>query len=114
MKKIYLDYNATAPIRPEVIELVTKIMHEVGNASSVHSHGRTARKYVEDARVQVANMCGVDPEQVIFTSGATEATNAALCHFKNKKTLISTIEHPAVVDSPPRCHKDTCYKRWSY
>lgn len=101
MKKIYLDYNATAPIRPEVIELVTKIMHEVGNASSVHSHGRTARKYVEDARVQVANMCGVDPEQVIFTSGATEATNAALCHFKNKKTLISTIEHPAVVDSLP-------------
>lgn len=105
MKKIYLDYNATAPIRPEVITLVTKIMGEVGNASSVHAHGRAARKYVEDARGQVANMCGVAPEQVIFTSGATEATNAALCHFKDKKTLISAIEHPAVVDSLPHAIK---------
>lgn len=105
MKKIYLDYNATAPIRPEVITLVTKIMGEAGNASSVHAHGRAARKYVEDARIQVANLCGVDAEQVIFTSGATEATNAALCHFKDKKTLISAIEHPAVVDSLPHAIK---------
>jgi len=101
MLKTYLDYNATAPIRSEVIDLVTKVMREVGNASSVHGHGRAARKYVEDARIQVAALCSVDPEQVIFTSGATEATNAALCHFKDQKTLISTIEHPAVVDSLP-------------
>lgn len=101
MAKTYLDYNATAPIRPEVIELMTKIMGKVGNASSVHGHGRAARKYVEDARIQVANMCGVEPEQVIFTSGATEATNAALCQFKDKKTIISSIEHPAVKDSLP-------------
>jgi len=101
MTKTYLDYNATAPIRPEVLDLVTKIMGDVGNASSVHGHGRAARKYVEDARIQVADMCHVEPDQVIFTSGATEATNAALSTFKDKKTLISAIEHPAVVDSLP-------------
>lgn len=101
MEKIYLDYNATAPLRPEVIELVTKIMGEVGNASSVHGHGRAARKYVEDARDQVARLCDVSAEQVVFTSGATEATNAVLTPYKNKKTLISAIEHPAVMDSIP-------------
>lgn len=101
MSKIYLDYNATAPIQPEVIALVSEIMSQTGNASSVHGHGRAARKYVEDARHQVANMAGVTAEQVIFTSGATEATNAVLSGFKNKKTLISAIEHPAVVDSLP-------------
>ncbi|MEM8833672.1 MAG: cysteine desulfurase family protein [Pseudomonadota bacterium] len=101
MTKTYLDYNATAPIRPEVIDLVTQVMGEVGNASSVHGHGRAARKYVEDARMQVATLCGVDPDQVIFTSGATEATNAMLSHYRDKKTLISAIEHPAVIDSLP-------------
>ncbi|MEM7618478.1 MAG: cysteine desulfurase family protein [Pseudomonadota bacterium] len=101
MAKIYLDYNATAPIRPEVINLMMKVMSETGNASSVHGHGRAARKYVEDARIQVANMCGVDADQVIFTSGATEATNAALNQFKDKKAIISSIEHPAVKDSLP-------------
>jgi len=101
MNKIYLDYNATAPIRPEVLELTTKVMAEVGNASSVHGYGRAARKYVEDARAQVAKMCGVEPDQVIFTSGATEATNTMLSGYKDKKTLISSIEHPAVKDSLP-------------
>jgi len=87
--KTYLDYNATAPIRPEVIALMTKVMSEVGNASSVHAHGRSARKYVEDARLQVATLCGVNADQVIFTSGATEATNTALSEYKNDTTLIS-------------------------
>jgi len=101
MTKIYLDHNATTPMRPEILVLVTQIMGETGNASSVHNHGRAARKYIEDARAQVASFCGVTPEQVIFNSGATESTNAALCHFKDKKTLISAIEHPAVTDSLP-------------
>lgn len=101
MTKIYLDYNATAPIRPEVLELTAKVMGEVGNASSVHGFGRAARKYVEDAREQVAALCGVNADQVIFTSGATEATNTILCGYKDKKTIISSIEHPAVKDSLP-------------
>lgn len=98
-QKIYLDYNATTPLRPEVLALVTEIISGVGNASSVHGFGRTARKYVEDAREQVATLCGAKPEQVIFTSGATEAINTVLYGFKNKPILISAIEHPAVMEA---------------
>lgn len=101
MNKIYLDYNATAPIRPEVLDLVTTIMGEVGNASSVHEFGRRARKYVEDARAQVAALCTVTPEQVIFTSGATESINTVLCGYRDKRVLISAIEHPAVIAAAP-------------
>lgn len=98
---VYLDYNATARIRPEVIELITQVMAEVGNASSVHGFGRHARKYVEDARLQVAKLCNTVPEQVVFTSGATESINTVLCGFKDKKVLISAIEHPAVMAAAP-------------
>lgn len=105
MNKIYLDYNATAPIRPEVRDLVIEVMGCIGNASSVHGYGRAARKYVEDARQQVADMVEVEATQVIFTSGATEATNAALHPYKDKRVLISAIEHPAVFDSAPHAEK---------
>lgn len=98
-KEIYLDYNATTPLRPEVLALVTEIMGGVGNASSVHGFGRTARKYIEDAREQVATLCGTKPDQVIFTSGATEAINTVLHEFKHKPALISAIEHPAVMEA---------------
>lgn len=106
MNKIYLDYNATAPIRPDVLKLVTKIMGQgVGNASSVHSYGRDARKYVEDARAQVAALCAVTPEQIIFTSGATESNNTILHGFKNKRVLVSAIEHPAILESASEAEK---------
>lgn len=102
---VYLDYNATARIRPEVIELLATVMAEVGNASSVHSFGRHARKYVEDARLQVAQLCNTVPEQVVFTSGATESINTVLCGFKDKNVLISAIEHPAVMAAAPHAIK---------
>lgn len=105
MDKIYLDYNATAVVRPEVISLVTKVMGEVGNASSVHSYGQRARKYVEDARGQVASLCQVKPEQVIFTSGATESINTILSGYRHHPVLISAIEHPAVMASAPHAIK---------
>ena len=104
-ENVYLDYNATARIRPEVISLVTKVMGEVGNASSIHSFGRHARKYVEDARAQVAALVGAKPDQVIFNSGATEGLNTVLCNFKNKRILVSSIEHPAVLESAPDAEK---------
>ena len=97
--QIYLDYNATAPMRPEVISLMTQIMSGVGNASSVHGFGRAARKYIETARDQVATLCAVNTDQVIFTSGATEAINTVLYGYKDKPILISTIEHPAVIEA---------------
>ena len=101
LEQIYLDYNATALIRPEVLELVTKIMGEVGNASSVHQFGRNARKYVEEARRQVATLCNVLPGQVVFTSGATESINTILSGFRDRRVLISAIEHPAVIGAAP-------------
>jgi cysteine desulfurase len=101
MTKTYLDYNATAPIRPEIITLMTEIMGVPGNASSVHGFGRDARKHVEKARQQVAALCGVEAEQVVFTSGATESNNSILRHFAGKRILISAIEHPAVLQSAP-------------
>jgi len=105
MASVYLDYNATAPIRAEILQLVTQVMGEVGNGSSVHGFGRTARKYIEDARAQVAGLVGVEPDQVTFTSGATESLNTILHAYRDKKVLISTIEHPAVLDSAPHAVK---------
>ena len=101
MDHIYLDYNATAPIRPEVLALVTTIMGEVGNASSVHRFGASARAHVETARRQVAALCDVPADQVIFTSGATESINTVLCGYRDKPVLISAIEHPAVIAAAP-------------
>lgn len=105
MNTIYLDYNATAKMRPEVLELVTKIMGEVGNASSAHEFGRQARKHIENARAQVATLCNATPEQVVFTSGATESINTVLSGFRDKRVLISTIEHSAVIAAAPHAEK---------
>lgn len=96
---VYLDYNATAPARPEVIERVHAIMCEVGNASSVHQYGQKARGHVEAARKQVSDLIGVAPNQVVFTSGATESNNTALHAFGGQRVLVSAIEHPAVLQS---------------
>lgn len=99
--KVYLDYNATTPIRPEVVDLVCDVMRHVGNASSVHGFGRAARRHVETARERVAALAGVNPNQVVFTSGATESNNAVLKQFAGKRILVSAIEHPAVRNALP-------------
>jgi len=101
MERTYLDYNATALIRPDVLTLVTQVMGEVGNVSSVHEFGRCARHYVEQARRQVAQLCAVQEDQIIFTSGATESINTVLCGYRDKPSLISSIEHPATMAAAP-------------
>lgn len=93
--KVYLDNNATAPIRPEVIDVVKDVMAQVGNASSIHGYGRGARKDVEKARESVARLAGCEPDQVIFTSGATESNNSVLNQYHGSTVLVSAIEHPA-------------------
>jgi cysteine desulfurase len=93
---IYLDYNATCPIRPEVIDHVTDVMREGGNPSSVHSSGRRARNRVEDARRQLAELVGCKPPEIIFTSGGTEANNMALNGFSNRRLFVSAGEHDSV------------------
>ena len=78
MDRLYLDYNATAPLRPVVREAIIDVLAKVGNASSVHAEGREARRLVETARRQVAALVGGDARLVTFTSGGTEANNTVL------------------------------------
>src|SRR5256885_5236488 len=79
MRPIYLDHNATTPLRPEAWEAMRPLMTETfGNPSSAHAVGRKARQALEDAREQVAALLGAFPDEVTFTSGATEANNLAV------------------------------------
>lgn len=98
---VYLDYNATAPMRPEAIEATTAALSRVGNASSVHGFGRAARRLVEDAREAVAALVGARPDQVIFTGGGTEANNLALRGTGRRRLLVSAGEHDSVLRAAP-------------
>jgi cysteine desulfurase len=92
---IYLDANATTPMKPAVRAAMYESMERHGNPSSVHRYGRIARRYVEDARATVAALVGVKPTQVIFTSGGTEANNEILNGFSS--VITSSIEHDSVL-----------------
>lgn len=94
---IYLDYNATAPARTEVIALTNEILATVGNASSVHQAGRKARARIDTARRQVADLVGAQARNVIFTSGGTEADNLALRGFGTRHFFVSGVEHGAIL-----------------
>jgi cysteine desulfurase len=94
---VYLDHNATTPMRPQAIEAMVEVMRVVGNASSVHGFGRTARGRVDRARQQVASLVGGNAANVIFTSGGTEANNLALRGCGRARVLVSAIEHDSVL-----------------
>jgi len=93
----YLDYNATAPIRPAVIAAMAEAMATVGNPSSVHGFGRAARAQLESAREQVAELVGARADQVVFTSGGTEANNLAVAGAGRPRVLASAVEHDSVL-----------------
>src|SRR5690349_16922013 len=76
--RAYLDWNATAPLRPQARAVLIEALDLIGNPSSVHAEGRKARTLVERARAQVATLVGADAARVIFTSGGTEANMMAL------------------------------------
>jgi len=108
MSAIYLDYNATTPIDPQVAEAMLPYVHGLyGNPSSGHSFGLEARKGVDSARRQVADLLGCQSDELIFTSGGTEANNHAIkgvafAHRNRGNHIItSNIEHPAVTEV---CH----------
>jgi cysteine desulfurase len=99
-QRSYLDYNATAPLRSEVREAVIGALALSGNPSSVHEEGRAARAAIEEARVKVARLAGARPEDVIFTSGGTEANTLALAAPSDGASwhcYRSAIEHPSVL-----------------
>lgn len=96
-ESIYLDFNATAPIRSEVIDAMVAVMAAGGNPSSVHHKGRTARNRVEDARRQLAALIHCKPPEIIFTSGGTEANNFALQAFPDRRLIVSAQEHDSVL-----------------
>ena len=95
---IYLDYNATAPLRPGVKETLLNALDMTGNASSIHNCGRKARKLVEDAREDIAHLTGGSAEKVIFNSGATEGNNSIIKAYNKQGILISAIEHPCILE----------------
>lgn len=105
MKPIYLDYNASTPIDPEVIdEMLPYLRGRFGNPSSSHLYGRQAKKGIEEARRRMAGLINAKASEMVFTSGGTESNNIALCGtaFANRKkgTRIVTCvtEHPAVLN----------------
>src|SRR3954464_6648070 len=104
---VYLDHAATTPVRPEVLEAMLPYLTDqaFGNPSSSHRYGRAARAGIEQARRQIAEAVGAEPNQVVFTSGGTEADNlgivgAALAARDRGGAMcaaVSAIEHKAVL-----------------
>lgn len=98
---VYLDHNATTPVLPAVVEAMLPYLREhFGNPSSNHPLGLRARQAVDDARAQVAALLGCAPDEVVFTSGGTEASNlairgAAAARPERRRVVTSVIEHPA-------------------
>ncbi len=96
---VYLDNNATTPIRPEAAAAVAEAMALTGNPSSVHRHGRLARRIVEDAREHVAALAGAAASAVVFTSGGTEANALAIRGSGRDRILVSAVEHLSVLNA---------------
>ncbi|WP_458761100.1 cysteine desulfurase family protein [Afipia sp. TerB] len=102
--RIYLDWNATAPLRPEARAAMAAAWDVVGNPSSVHAEGRAARRLVEDARTIIARATGAHARNVVFTSGGTEANALALTPDLRRpggepveRLVVSAVEHPSVL-----------------
>lgn len=96
MRTAYLDWNATAPVRPEAAAAVAAALTDRGNPSSVHRFGREARRIVNEARDAVAALVNARADEIVFTSGGTEANVLALDGFPGRRVLVSTIEHDSV------------------
>ena len=105
MRQVYLDYNATTPVVPEVLAAMLPYFGvEYGNASSIHRFGQRARQAVEEARESVARLLGALPAEIMFSSGGTESNNHAIFGAvgaavgKTKHVITSAVEHSAVLD----------------
>src|ERR1700694_5509641 len=108
MNRVYLDYNATTPVEPEVLDaMLPYLSGEYGNAASIHTFGQKARAAVETAREQVAALIGARAQEIVFTSGGTEADNHAIFGVvapaaslpSRPHVITSSIEHEAVLNT---------------
>lgn len=109
MHRVYLDYNATTPVEPEVLDaMLPYFSDEFGNASSIHTFGQKARAAVETAREQVASLLGARPQEIFFTSGGTESDNHAIFGIVGSSSapsaslphvITSFVEHEAVLNA---------------
>ena len=102
---IYLDYNATTPVAPEVCRAISEsLQHHFGNPSRRHSRGQAAKESIDRSRAQVAAMIGADDGEILFTSGGSESNNMAIKGLLHRNSgepghlIISAIEHPATVE----------------
>ncbi|MEV8441257.1 cysteine desulfurase family protein [Actinosynnema sp. NPDC051121] len=102
----YFDHAATTPMLPEAIEAMTRALSTTGNASSLHTSGRRARRLVEEAREDIADALGARPSEVIFTSGGTESDNLAVKGVywsrrtsRRRRVVATSVEHHAVLDA---------------
>jgi len=93
---VYLDHNATTPMRPQAIAAMAEVMASVGNASSVHTFGRAARSQLDRARASIADLVGAQAADIVFTGGGTEANNAVLQGAHRRRVIVSAIEHDSV------------------
>src|SRR5438874_5237616 len=98
MRRVYLDSNATTPMRPEVVAAMMLVFTEhFGNASSIHWFGQHAKSLIDDARQQVAKLINANTSEIVFLSGGTEADNFAIRGIKGRHIITSKIEHHAVM-----------------
>src|SRR5699024_7852679 len=104
MTRIYLDHAATTPVRSTALDAFVAQAQRNGNASALHSAGRSVKLHVEDARDQLAATLAADPSEILFTAGGTEADNLALkglywANHPNDVVIATGIEHPAVLET---------------
>lgn len=106
MKTIYLDYNASTPVDPAVLEaMLPYFKNQYGNPSSTHSYGLPLKSAIQNARAQVANLLGCKPTEIVFTSGASESNNwvvkSMALSTQRAHIITSQVEHPSILNS---CH----------
>ena len=108
MSSVYLDHAATTPMHPAAIEVMTAALARVGNASSLHTTGRAARRRMEEARESLAGLLGARPSEIIFTAGGTESDNLAVKGIfwarrdadpRRRRIITSPTEHHAILDA---------------
>ena len=116
MEKVYFDHNATTRVDDEVLDaMMPYFQNKFGNPSSGHNFGIASRQAINQARKQVADSVGVQPSQVVFTSGGSEANNlfiqGAVGHLKTSRIIVSAIEHPCVLRPAKELTQNTNEKR---